>query len=263
MFRVKFPNAFAAAASRNLAGAQMRAEASSKSDWQLSAGAALIAAPRSIGSDKTRYLAVPTFDICYQDWFFVDPIKSIGLQAKPADGLTVSAALGISLDSRRAKDERRYQRLGDIKEAPALIFGLDYELGDAFVSTSLKTRLGSGTRRGTTVDVDLDYNVIATRAALVPIGASAHQRMPWTARTRTISWASSPRSQLLRACRHSTPAVASNAQACSPKSSIACRTTGLLSAAWKVRNRVVMRAAVRSWTARCQTTFIFNALKAF
>jgi outer membrane scaffolding protein for murein synthesis (MipA/OmpV family) len=37
------------------------------SDWQYSLGVAVIVAPKSIGSDKTRYLAVPTFEIKYKD----------------------------------------------------------------------------------------------------------------------------------------------------------------------------------------------------
>lgn len=156
-----------------IANAQSSAPTSAgQSEWQYRLGAAVIAAPRSIGSSKTRYLAVPTFEVKYKDLFFIDPIKGIGVQTKPAEGFTASAALGISLDSRRAKDDRRYQGLGDIKEAPAVILGLEYELGDAFVSTGLKSRLGSGTRRGTIVDADLGYNILATREALLSVGAT-------------------------------------------------------------------------------------------
>lgn len=167
--------AFAAlAGTASIATAQSSPPSSAgQNDWQYSLGAAVIAAPRSLGSSRTRYLVVPTFEVKYKDLFFIDPIKGIGVQAKAAEGFTASAALGISLDSRRAKDDSRYRGLGDIKEAPALILELDYELGGAFVSAGLKSRLGSGTRRGTIVDADVGYNILATRDALLGVGAMA------------------------------------------------------------------------------------------
>jgi MipA family protein len=141
--------------------------------WQFGLGAALIAGPRSVGSDETRVRLVPLVEARYQDWLFIDPIRGIGVQTQPASGLNASAALGVSLDSRRAKDEARYQGLADIKEAPAVILGLDYRLGDAFVASRLRSRLGSENGRGTTVDVDLGYNVIASRAGVLGLGLTA------------------------------------------------------------------------------------------
>ena len=144
-----------------------------QSDWQIGLGAAAIATPRAIGSSKIRYLAVPTFDIRYGDWAFFDPIKGLGVQAKPVAGVTASAAVGVSLDSRRERDDARYRGLGNITEAPALILGLDYELGDAFVNTSVRSRLGHGSRRGTLLDVDAGYNFVTSRSVLVSAGLTA------------------------------------------------------------------------------------------
>jgi MipA family protein len=143
------------------------------SEWQYSLGAAVIAAPQSLGSQKTRYLAVPTFDIKYKDFFFIDPIKGIGVQTTLAEGLKASASFGLNLDSRRAKDDARYQGLGDIREALAQNLLLEYEIGDAFVSAGVSIRLGSRARRGTTFDMDLGYNLLAAKSGLLSAGITA------------------------------------------------------------------------------------------
>jgi MipA family protein len=153
--------------------AQSTASSTPKSDWQYSLGAAVIAAPRSIGSDKTRYLAVPTFEVKYKDFFFIDPIKGIGAQLKPLEGLTASASLGINLDSRRAKDDPRYRGLGDVREALAQNLSLEYEIGDAFIATSASIRLGSRDKRGSTFDADLGYNLPATKSLFASVGLTA------------------------------------------------------------------------------------------
>jgi MipA family protein len=260
MFRIKLLVFSVVVMSSGTAMAQVSPGAPAKSDWQLSGGVAVIAAPRSIGSDKTRYLAVPTFDVRYQDWFFIDPIKGIGVQAKPAQGFTASAALGISLDSRRAKDDRRYQGLGDIKEAPALILGLEYELGDAFVSTSLKSRLGSSGRRGTTIDADLGYNILATRSALLGIGATAGAMDSTYARNFLgVSAAQSSASGLTEF----------NATSGIQRAGLFAQVVYRVSDDWTVFSRLEA-AQLRGNAARSpiveskrQTTFIVSALRAF
>jgi MipA family protein len=153
--------------------AQSTSSPAPKSDWQSSLGAAAIAAPKSIGSNKTRYLAIPTFEIKYKDFFFIDPIKGVGVQSKPLKGLTISASLGINLDSRRAKDDPRYRGLGDIREALAQNLSLEYEIGDAFISTSASIRLGSRDRRGSTFDVDLGYKLPAAESFFASAGLTA------------------------------------------------------------------------------------------
>jgi MipA family protein len=153
--------------------AQSTASPEPKSDWQSSLGAAAIVAPKSIGSDKTRYLAIPTFDIKYKDFFFIDPIKGVGVQSKPLEGLTISASLGVNFDSRRAKDDQRYRGLGDIREALAQNLSLEYEIGDAFIATSSSIRLGSREKRGSTFDVDLGYNLPAAKSFFASVGLTA------------------------------------------------------------------------------------------
>jgi outer membrane scaffolding protein for murein synthesis (MipA/OmpV family) len=147
--------------------------AAGQKDWHYSLGAAVIAVPRGIGSSKTRYLAVPTFEVKYKDLFFFDPINGAGFQAELAPGLTGSASLGISLDSRRAKDDARFQGLGNIPEAFAPKLSLGYETGDFFLSAGATFRLGSGNRRGATLDTDVGYNLLTTKSVLLSVGLTA------------------------------------------------------------------------------------------
>ena len=144
--------------------------AKSTSDWNYSLGAAVISAPRFVGSDTRRTLAVPNFQARYKDWLFIDPIRGIGVQTKLTEGLGASAALAIDLASRKRKDDARLTGLGDISEAAALRFGLDYRLGDAFVSANMASRLGKSNGRGTLFDADIGYNVVKSRTALVGVG---------------------------------------------------------------------------------------------
>jgi MipA family protein len=168
-------SASAAAQTRPGAGGENMRDGISNTNagWQFGLGAGLIAAPRSVGSERTRVLVVPIPEARYQDWLFIDPIRGLGVQAQPAGGLSVSAAVGVSLDSRRAKDESRYTGLGDIKEAPALILGLDYRVGAAFLGSRVRSRLGSDNGRGSTADIDLGYNAITSRAAVLGVGVTA------------------------------------------------------------------------------------------
>ncbi len=158
------------------AGAQGRMSADpgtpteAAANWRYRLGAAVISAPRFVGSNKTRTLAVPTFEVKYKDWFFIDPIKGVGVQTVVGPGLSANAALGVDFATRKRKDDPRLNGLGDINQAPALRLGLDYELGDAFVSANLAYRFGKRSSRGTLLDTDVGYNVVTSKLAIVGVG---------------------------------------------------------------------------------------------
>lgn len=95
------------------------------------------------------------------------------MQTRPADDLTLSAAVGYSLDSRRAKDDARLRGLGDVNRAPSMTLGIDYRSGDAFLNSQLRSRQGDDNERGTTAELDLGYNVIASRAGSLGLDVTA------------------------------------------------------------------------------------------
>lgn len=144
--------------------------AKSTSDWNYSLGAAVISAPRFVGSDTQRTMVVPNFQARYKDWLFIDPIRGIGVQTQLNGDLGASAALAIDLASRKRKDDARLTGLGDISESAALRIGLDYKPGDAFINATMVSRLGKSNGRGTLFEADIGYNVLKSRSALVGVG---------------------------------------------------------------------------------------------
>ena len=149
------------------------APAGAANDWTFSAGVAVGAYPLYVGSSKSKTLAIPTFDIRYQDWFFINPIRGIGAEAELLEGLKASASLGASFNSRKAKDDTRLNGLGDIGSAATIRVGLDYKLGQAFVSGAVISRLGDSNGRGTQFEVDAGYTVLASRSGIFALGLEA------------------------------------------------------------------------------------------
>ena len=143
------------------------------SDWTFNVGAAVIAAPRYVGSSSTRIIAIPTFDIKYRDWLFINPVKGVGAEVELLEGLKGSASIAASLSERKAKDDARFKGLGDIGAAAAIRLGLEYELGNAFVSGKLMSRLGSSNGRGTLFEAEAGYNVWASREGVLGLGLQA------------------------------------------------------------------------------------------
>ncbi|WP_339079321.1 MipA/OmpV family protein [Pseudomonas sp. TMP9] len=150
--------------------AQTTPPAGATSDWTLSAGAAVGVYPLYVGSSKSKTLAIPTFDIRYRDWFFINPIRGIGAEVELLEGLKASASLGASLNARKTKDDSRLNGLGDIGSAPTIRLGMEYKLGKAFVGGTVISRLGSSNGRGTQLEVDAGYTVLASRAGIVALG---------------------------------------------------------------------------------------------
>jgi MipA family protein len=144
-----------------------------KGDWELRGGLTLVSTPSYPGAKKNRTLPLPSFSAIYKDTFFIDFDEGLGVQMQPAAGLMLKAALGYSTDTRRAKDDVRFQGLKDIKATGALNLKLDYKLGDAFLAGAVRSRLGNSDSRGTTMDTDLGYNLIAGGAMRVDLGVHA------------------------------------------------------------------------------------------
>jgi len=140
------------------------------SDWKFNLGAAVISTPYFIGSDNQRFLAVPTFQIRYQDWFFIDPFRGIGYQSKLSDALIATAAISFDPTERKTEDDARLTGLGDISMAPAVRLGLNYRSGRAFVNANMISRLAANNARGMVFEADIGYNVLASRNAIVGIG---------------------------------------------------------------------------------------------
>lgn len=139
-------------------------------DWSVSAGAVVATGPSYSGASKSKSMAIPTFDIRYRDWFFINPYSGIGVSAELLEGLKGSASFGASFDKREAKDDLRLSGLGDVGAAPAIHLALDYKLGNAFAKTKLISRVASSNEQGTLLEAEAGYNVFASRAGVLGLG---------------------------------------------------------------------------------------------
>jgi MipA family protein len=133
-------------------------------------GAGVISSAKFIGASKRRTMAVPSFDVRYQDWFFANPVKGIGVESKPLTGLSLTAAIGADTTSRDSKDDPRLRGLEKISLAPALKLGAEYEINDFTFSTELSKRIASSNKSGAKVRFEAGYNVIANKSLLLTTG---------------------------------------------------------------------------------------------
>jgi outer membrane protein len=140
--------------------------------WDVSVGAGVVAGPRALGASGRRTMAVPVVRATYQDWFFANPIDGVGVKTK-AQGVTLSAALGVDFNERKHDDGARYANLREIKLAPAGRFGAKYDAGPFSSEATLSVRAGGSGKNGATLTLEEGYEVYASARTLVTAGVSA------------------------------------------------------------------------------------------
>jgi outer membrane protein len=139
-------------------------------DWTFSAGGLLAVGPRFPGSDKTKAIVVPNIQARYKDFFVINSIDGIGLVYAVDEKLQLSASLGVDLTTRLAKDDGRLSGLPDIHEAGALRMAAKYRTGPVFADVKFITRLGSEQKRGSLVNLEGGYSLVATSDARLDLG---------------------------------------------------------------------------------------------
>lgn len=138
-------------------------------DWQISVGGAFIATPRYIGGKGTRFLAVPSFDVRYKDWFFANVQDGIGLQYE-SKGLTLSAALAPDFNNRDPTDSPRLSGLRKVSEAVAVKLKAEYEAEQLDISATLTSRLGSSRKGGNALELEAGYTVLGGSNYFLALG---------------------------------------------------------------------------------------------
>jgi outer membrane scaffolding protein for murein synthesis (MipA/OmpV family) len=146
---------------------------SAETGWQFSLGGAVLVSPKYPGSNRLSAFAFPDFEATYDDWFFVSPVDGIGAGFQPAPGLTLSAAIGVDFDERRAQDDPRFTGLKDINYAPDARLNARYERPHFFIDATLHSRLGAAPGRGTQADVDVGHLFFSQRPHYFSAGATA------------------------------------------------------------------------------------------
>jgi outer membrane protein len=122
--------------------------------WHFNLGAGVVVAPAYPGSDKITAFPFPDFEATYGDWFFATPIDGIGAGFQPVENLTLSMALGVNLDERKAADDPRLTGLKDVSYTPDARIDVRYEIRGSFIEGTLRSRLGAAAGRGSELEVD-------------------------------------------------------------------------------------------------------------
>ncbi len=143
---------------------------SNDSDWQIKLGGGVLSSPRFIGATKQRTMVVPAFDVRYQDWFFANPVKGIGVETKPLSGVALTAAIGFDGTSRDSKYDSRINGLPKVGATAALKLGAEYEFDEFKISAELSKRLASTEKSGTKMRFEAGYNAIDNKNLLVTTG---------------------------------------------------------------------------------------------
>jgi MipA family protein len=143
-----------------------------KSDWQFSAGAGIVVAPKYLGAEDSRARAIPFLEAKYQDWLTINPINGIEMKTDLGAGFSVGGSIGADLTRRRAKDDERFQGLTDIKESPVGRVFADYSTNDFSINAAAKYRAGKSEGRGTILEIDAGYNLLANSSGALTVGVS-------------------------------------------------------------------------------------------
>jgi outer membrane protein len=137
------------------------ADESSPSTWQFTAGLGAMSRPRFPGSDRTRYLALPMFNVSYGRFFFGDAPGSgsgggLGVNLYQDSHWRLGASIsGDFVTPRKESDDPRLHGLGDVsKTARASLFAA-YTLNWATLRTNVSSDI-AGHGEGTLVAVDLE-----------------------------------------------------------------------------------------------------------
>ena len=148
------------------------AQPSNKSDWQFSAGAGVVIAPKYLGAEDSSARAIPFLEAKYQDWLTISPINGIEAKTSLGAGFSVGTSIGADLTKRRAKDDERFQGLTDIKESPVGRVFAAYSTNDFSIKAAAKYRAGKSEGRGTILEIDAGYNLLANSTGALTVGVS-------------------------------------------------------------------------------------------
>jgi outer membrane scaffolding protein for murein synthesis (MipA/OmpV family) len=122
-------------------------------DWRVQVGAGTIIGQRSLGSDQFQIIPVPFFDVTYQDWFYANPYRGIGVRQR-RDNLSGYFGIGVDFNDRDPEAEPRFAGLNRIPETPAIRTGVAYRWDRINLSADVSSRLGSG-KGGTQIVLDV------------------------------------------------------------------------------------------------------------
>jgi len=151
------------------------ADESSHSAWQFTAGLGAMAMPRFPGSDRTRYLALPVFNVSYGRFFFGDAPGSgsgggLGVNLYRDSHWRFGTSIsGDFIKPRKESDDPRLHGLGDISGTARASLFAAYTQDWATLRTNVSSDI-AGHGEGTLVGVDLEGRYHPTERVTLSAG---------------------------------------------------------------------------------------------
>jgi outer membrane protein len=145
----------------------------SASSWEISAGPALISAPKYLGASDRRNLLVPFVGLKGPHRLFFDIERGFGQELKLGESSRIAYSLALDMSSRRAKDDVRFQKLTDVNDAAAarVEFSQDFDRF-GFVAAA-QSRIAKSTEAGSNLSLEGSYQLTQSRDFLLSTGLNA------------------------------------------------------------------------------------------
>ena len=138
----------------------------------LTLGAALVSGTRYPGASDYRVLAVPYFNYEYNRWLFVSPVEGVGVRARVAPEVFVSAALRYDFTSRESDDDPRFAAWRSVRGAPATAVSAEWRPGRFSLKGVVVSRLANAYSDGTTAEIQASYAVVRGASGVWSLGVS-------------------------------------------------------------------------------------------
>lgn len=146
------------------------------SDWQLRAGAVLIAMPKYSGGRELRTLGAPLLEARWRENYLISTVRGLVYEQRLGQGAAISLALAPDVYQRRPKDGPRLLGLDKFEMAPALRLGGEFAEGPVFLNAVASTRLGSAGKpggRGSYAEFELGYGLLQSSELALALGVNA------------------------------------------------------------------------------------------
>jgi outer membrane scaffolding protein for murein synthesis (MipA/OmpV family) len=133
----------------------------------------LISVPRYLGAKHRRILPVPFVELKGPNGLFFDIERGFGQELKLGDTTRFAYSLGLDMSSRRSKDDERFQKLDEVKEAALARAEFKQDLDRLGLVAAVQTRLAKASQGGSNLTLEASYQLTQSRAFLLSAGLNA------------------------------------------------------------------------------------------
>lgn len=144
-----------------------------RADWEFSVGFAVFSEPKYLGAKERRTLPIPIAEAEGPYGLFVNVERGFGQEIQLGESTRFAYSLALDLNSRRRKDDERFGKLADLREAAAARVEIEQDIGGWTFNATALSRLGSAEQAGATASLEASYELTESRDFLWSAGLNA------------------------------------------------------------------------------------------